>query len=272
MTNTLEKGRIYEMLKYAEGQETNLMMRLSVIINNPFYRRCGNEDKAQMFVSAYMAWRYPSVFWYHTENEGKRSPAQKYLTKHNGLKAGVPDVMIFVRGIINKRSYAGMALELKILPNKETANQAGVLEKLINCNWFSMVVSGASVDELFFAVKEILDAFLGKVPTDIEMLEGATQYRKTKIGHELIISTISEYFDITYEQMTSKTRIREISYARQIAMYFIRRLSGYSLAMAGGLFQRDHATVLHAERTIKNLYQVDKKIEHDVNELLTRLG
>jgi len=53
----------------------------------------------------------------------------------------------------------------------------------------------------------------------------------------------------TYEQITKRTRTREIMFHRQCGMVFYY-MNGYTLTAAGKIFKKDHATVLHAIRNI----------------------
>jgi chromosomal replication initiation ATPase DnaA len=64
---------------------------------------------------------------------------------------------------------------------------------------------------------------------------------------------------VSYSQMKDRTRRREIVEARQLAMCLLRSaFKNLSLAQIGSKFNRDHATVLHAHKTIRNLREVDQ--------------
>ncbi len=58
---------------------------------------------------------------------------------------------------------------------------------------------------------------------------------------------------ITKEHLMSKTRKREIVTARQTIFYLLRKYSKHSLTYIAKQFNKDHATVLHSQRTIENL-------------------
>ena len=69
-----------------------------------------------------------------------------------------------------------------------------------------------------------------------------------------------------------KTRRREVVYWRQLAHYFARELTAYSLAKIGRYYgDKDHATVIHSHRVIGNLCQVDKAIRKQVEEIKERI-
>ena len=70
----------------------------------------------------------------------------------------------------------------------------------------------------------------------------------------------------------SKTRKREIVQARQLTMYFAKQLTKNSLATIGAQCgNKDHATVLHACRTVNNLAETDKRFRTYVEDLRKKL-
>jgi chromosomal replication initiator protein len=74
------------------------------------------------------------------------------------------------------------------------------------------------------------------------------------------------------DSLLSKTRKREVVQARQIAMFFSKNLTKSSLASIGSqIGQKDHATVLHACKTVNNLMDTDKQFKCDIEEIEKRL-
>jgi len=72
--------------------------------------------------------------------------------------------------------------------------------------------------------------------------------------------------------MQSKTRKREIVQARQVAMYFSKNLTKSSLATIGAqIGGKDHATVLHACKTVNNLIDTDKRFRTQITEIEKKL-
>jgi hypothetical protein len=90
---------------------------------------------------------------------------------------------------------------------------------------------------------------------------------------DYIIQLVCRYYIVDIEEIKSKTRKREVCFPRQVAMYLIKANTNYSLAHIGKIFNgKDHATVLHASRTVRNLMDCDKKVNLDVkkiNKLIT---
>jgi chromosomal replication initiator protein len=95
---------------------------------------------------------------------------------------------------------------------------------------------------------------------------------KREVSIELIQKVVSKYFDMDVSTLQSKTRKRHIVQARQLAMYFSKRMTKASLASIGAqIGKRDHATVLHACRTVDNLSETDRQFRKYVEELTQKL-
>ncbi len=89
-----------------------------------------------------------------------------------------------------------------------------------------------------------------------------------EISIDYIQKVICDYFGIPMEILNSKTRKREIVQARQLAMYFSKEHTKASLATIGmHCGNKDHATVLHAIRTVNNLKETDKQFKSYFKEL-----
>ena len=84
---------------------------------------------------------------------------------------------------------------------------------------------------------------------------------------------VCEYFKLPTESLLSKSRKREVVQARQIAMYFSKQLTKESLTTIGNTIgQRNHATVLHACKTVKDLIETDKIFRGSVEEIERKLN
>ncbi|MEO9139698.1 MAG: chromosomal replication initiator protein DnaA [Jatrophihabitans sp.] len=88
------------------------------------------------------------------------------------------------------------------------------------------------------------------------------------INAATIMAVTAEYFAISLDDLTGPSRSRALSSARQMAMYLCRELTELSLPKIGEKFgNRDHTTVMHAERKIR----VAMKEKHDVYNQITEL-
>jgi chromosomal replication initiator protein len=89
---------------------------------------------------------------------------------------------------------------------------------------------------------------------------------------EKIRDTVCDYFTLSVEAISTKSRKREVVQARQIAMYLSKQHTKNSLASIGETIgQRDHATVLHACKIVNDLMETDKNFRMSVQEIEQRL-
>ncbi|HNW69477.1 MAG TPA: chromosomal replication initiator protein DnaA [Bacteroidales bacterium] len=89
-----------------------------------------------------------------------------------------------------------------------------------------------------------------------------------EISIDYIQKIVCDYFGIHIDLLNSKTRKREIVQARQLSMFFAKKLTKASLASIGmHCGKKDHATVLHACRTVNNLIETDKQFKLYVDDL-----
>ena len=93
-----------------------------------------------------------------------------------------------------------------------------------------------------------------------------------EVSIDYIQKIVSEYFQMDVDTLQSKTRKRHIVQARQLAMFFAKKLTKASLASIGSqIGKRDHATVLHACKTVDNLSSTDKQFRKYVEDLNKKL-
>ena len=89
------------------------------------------------------------------------------------------------------------------------------------------------------------------------------------INIDNIKKTVAEYFKIRISELLSKRRSRSIARPRQIGMSLAKELTRHSLPEIGDAFGgRDHTTVLHACRKIKELRETDARVDEDYKKLL----
>jgi chromosomal replication initiator protein len=95
---------------------------------------------------------------------------------------------------------------------------------------------------------------------------------RRNVGIEQIQKRVAEHFDVRFADMTSKRRPKNIAFPRQVAMYLARELTKMSLVEIGDAFGgRDHGTVLHAHRLVKDRMGGDDKTRQVVRFLAEQL-
>jgi len=87
-----------------------------------------------------------------------------------------------------------------------------------------------------------------------------------------IMAQTAQYYGFTLEDLCSASRSRQLVTARQIAMYLCRELTELSLPKIGQHFGgRDHTTVIHADRKIRELMGERRAIYNQVTEITNRI-
>lgn len=105
-----------------------------------------------------------------------------------------------------------------------------------------------------------------------QMVDKFVRNTAREVSIEYIQKVVCDYFDLPIEMLKSKTRKREVVQARQISMYFSKKMTKSSLANIGAhCGGKDHATVLHACRTVMNLSETDKQFRLYIEELEKKL-
>jgi chromosomal replication initiator protein len=105
------------------------------------------------------------------------------------------------------------------------------------------------------------------------MIDKFVKNTAREVSIDFIQKIVCDYFELPIELLKSKTRKREVVQARQLAMYFAKKMTKSSLATIG-MYNggKDHATVLHACKTVNNLIDTDKRFRASVDELQKRIS
>ncbi|WP_068319330.1 chromosomal replication initiator protein DnaA [Janibacter anophelis] len=120
-------------------------------------------------------------------------------------------------------------------------------------------------------------ASLNRQPVDIGLAQIVLKdlipnEQSSEISSATIMAQTADYFGLSIEDLQSASRTRLLVTARQIAMYLCRELTDMSLPNIGKQFGgRDHTTVMHAERKIRELMGERRAIYNQVTELTNRI-
>ncbi len=159
---------------------------------------------------------------------------------------------------------------IAILHNKLYKDGLNMPEEVIEYLAYSIT---SNVRELEGALVSILaQSSLNKkaITLDLarQMIDKFVKNTSREISIDYIQKVVSDYFNIPIDMINSKTRKREIVQARQIAMFFSKKFTKSSLATIGiHCGNKDHATVLHACRTVNNLIDTDKQFRVYVDDI-----
>lgn len=122
-------------------------------------------------------------------------------------------------------------------------------------------------------------ASLNRQPVDLGLTEivlkdliPGGQDSTPEISATAIMAATADYFGLTVDDLCGSSRGRQLVTARQIAMYLCRELTDLSLPKIGAQFgNRDHTTVMHADRKIRALMAERRSIYNQVTELTNRI-
>jgi chromosomal replication initiator protein len=120
-------------------------------------------------------------------------------------------------------------------------------------------------------------ASLSKRPVDLglaeEVLRNVIPTDSTpEITAPAIMLETAKFYSVTIDDLTGQSRSRTLVTARQVAMYLCRELTDLSLPKIGELFGgRDHTTVMHADRKIRQLMAERRSLYNSVMDLTARI-
>jgi chromosomal replication initiator protein len=136
----------------------------------------------------------------------------------------------------------------------------------------------SNVRELEGALRRVVATsnFTGR-PITLDLVKEALRdllaLQEKLVTVENIQKTVAEYYKIRIADLLSKRRSRSIARPRQVAMALAKELTNHSLPEIGDAFGgRDHTTVLHACRRVKELRETDRRIGEDYMNLLRTLA
>ncbi len=135
----------------------------------------------------------------------------------------------------------------------------------------------SNVRELEGALKRVIASahFTGK-PIDVDLVKESLKdllaLQDKQISLDNIQRTVAEYYKIKVADLMSRRRSRSVARPRQVAMALAKELTNHSLPEIGDSFGgRDHTTVLHGCRKIKELREINSDISEDYKNLLRSL-
>ena len=162
-----------------------------------------------------------------------------------------------------------------ILMNK--AEQVGVsLSK--DAAFFIAQRIRSNVRELEGALKRVMAhaQFTGRtIDIDLirESLKDLLALQDKLVTIDNIQRVVADYYKLKMSDMLSKRRSRSVARPRQVAMSIVKELTNHSLPEIGESFGgRDHTTVLHACRKVKELEGIDREVQRDLKNLYRTLS
>jgi len=132
-----------------------------------------------------------------------------------------------------------------------------------------------SVRELEGALNRMIaSAMLNREAPTIRAAEAAINQTRANLlapGLEDVIFAVAQFYEIEPDDLTGRGRSREVSSARQVAMYLAYKHTNTSLQQIGEALGRNHSTVLYSCERIDDLMQTDSQARRDVQQIMLSL-
>ena len=224
---------------------------------------------------------------------GKERSQEEFFHTFNSLLEGGRQIILTcdrfpkeINGLEERlKSRFGWGLTVAVEPPELETRVAILIKKAEQANielphdaaFFIAQRIRANVRDLEGALKRVIASanFTGR-PIDVELVREALKdllaLQDKQVGIDNIQRVVSEYYKIKMNDMISKRRSRSVARPRQVAMALAKELTNHSLPEIGEAFGgRDHTTVLHACRKIKELQEESSDIREDMKNLLRSL-
>lgn len=212
--------------------------------------------------------------FFHIFNHLHQNGKQLILTSDRApiMLQGMEERLLtrFKWGLVAELDKPDMELRKNILRNKIRRDGLSIPEDVIN--YIAENVSD-SVRELEGIVNSLLAQsilFKREIGMDLaqRIVRKAVRCENKPITIDNIISRVCAHYNLEEAVIHTKTRKREIVQVRQIAMYLAKKHTDHSSSKIGQLIgNRDHATVLHACKMVKDLIDVDKSFKAEIDEI-----
>ena len=180
----------------------------------------------------------------------------------------------FESGVMTEINPPDYETRMAIIRNK--ANQLGMVLSNEVTNYIAENLT-SNVRQLEGAVKMIKarSEILGcevDVPLVADVIKDLIREGYSPKPEEIIEET-AKYFNLSPEDLRGQSRTKNMTLARQIAMYVIRRLTNLSLDDIGGFFEgRDHSTVISSIRKIESSIQTSQEFSKTVKDIIANVN
>ncbi len=224
---------------------------------------------------------------------GKERSQEEFFHTFNSLLEGGRQIILTcdrfpkeINGLEERlKSRFGWGLTVAVEPPELETRVAILMKKAEQVNielphdaaFFIAQRIRANVRDLEGALKRVIASanFTGRA-IDVELVREALKdllaLQDKQVGIDNIQRVVCEYYKIKMNDMISKRRSRSVARPRQVAMALAKELTNHSLPEIGEAFGgRDHTTVLHACRKIKELQEETADIREDMKNLLRSL-
>jgi chromosomal replication initiator protein len=181
----------------------------------------------------------------------------------------------FEWGLITDVQAPDLETRIAILRKKAQSERLQVPDEILE---FMATKVSSNIRELEGTLIRVTAfANLNRTPVDLQLVQTVLKDLITLDDDNVIapvdiINHTADYFKLTVDDLYGSSRSQAIATARQIAMYLCREMTSLSLPKIGQLFgNRDHTTVMYANKKISELMKERRSIYNQVTELTSRI-
>ena len=182
---------------------------------------------------------------------------------------------------LKTRFQMGLLADIQV-PDIET--RMAILTKLASDNNVKMPVDVVEFLASVYNknVRELEGAFntvsaytsINEIPITIDVAKkviGYSEKRKT-VSVEGIIDIVAGFYNVSVDDIKSTNRAAKTAYARQVAIYLAKELTGDSFPYIGDCFNRKHTTIMYSHQKVKSDIAIDRHLAQDITELTAKIN
>ncbi len=163
---------------------------------------------------------------------------------------------------------------MAIVKNKMEADGIYMADELVQYVAHSVDTNIRELEGVLISL--IAHASLKKEQISLELtrqvLRNIVQEIGTEVSMDFIQKTVAEHFNVSLENLKSKSRKREFVTARQVAMYFVKKYTNHSLKSIGHYFGgRDHSTISHALQAVSDMLDTEPYFKRSFEDLQRKI-
>ncbi len=162
-------------------------------------------------------------------------------------------------GLVTDIVAPDYSTRVSIIRHKAVANEVALSDELVDFMAERLQGDIRRIESVIIGIKA--KACLRKTAPDMELIREVVHGmvdERLQFNGESIRELVGCQFNVTIEDLQSRSRKRSVTFPRQVGMYLTRKYTEDSLADIGSLYNRDHSTVLHAIRVVTR--EVSSKI------------
>ncbi|MCD7779497.1 MAG: chromosomal replication initiator protein DnaA, partial [Candidatus Gastranaerophilales bacterium] len=182
---------------------------------------------------------------------------------------------------LKTRFQMGLLADIQV-PDIET--RMAILTKLSNDNNVNMPndviefiasVYNKNVRELEGAFNTV-SAYtsINELPITVDIVKKVIGYseKRKNVTIDGIIDIVAGFYNVSAEDIKSTNRAAKTAYARQVAIYLAKELTGESFPYVGECFKRKHTTIMYSHQKVKNDIAVDRHLSQDISDLTAKIN